>query len=206
MPRPCDADENTGACPWRVDAEPGEFEAARFEQLAATVGTDEHDAPVSAHLFACHSTGKGGTVASRDVACAGALRVAGHRHVGVRMMIATGQLPVEVLGVRDDEPELFGSYDEMATQQAAGVYRRSAADVWRAYAGFGPLAGRPGFEPLRRELGACSTDGVALSEDVEERGSAGPDTLRSLTPEDDLDRPGAGGGYRHAEAITWTGG
>jgi hypothetical protein len=180
MPRPCDADDNTGACPWRLDAEPGEFTAARFEQLAATVGTPEHDAPVTAHLFACHSTGKGGTVRSADVACAGALRVAGGQHVGVRLMIATGQLPASVIGRRDDEPELFEDYDTMARQQADGIYRVEAANVWRAYAGFGPLADREGFAPLRRDTGSCA---LADDEpvDVETRGSAGPDTVRSLS-------------------------
>lgn len=180
MPRPCDGDDDSGPCPWRLDAEPGEFTAARYEELAATVGTPEHDAPITANLFACHSTGKGGTVRSADVACAGALRVAGSQHVRVRLMIATGQLPASVIGRRDDEPELFDDYDSMATQQANGMYRQGAADVWRAYAGFGPLAGRNGMAPLRRAAGSCALDDDEPV-DVETRGSAGADTVRSLS-------------------------
>lgn len=176
MPHPCDADDNTGACPWRLDAEPGEFPAARYEQLAATVGIPEHDAPVDANLFACHSTGKGGTVRSGDVACAGALRVAGHLHVGVRLMIACGQLPRDVLGRRDDEPKLFDDYDQMATQQADGVYRADAANAWRAYGGFGPLHQRDEFLPPLRRKAVCALP----REDVETRGSGGRDSVRSL--------------------------
>jgi hypothetical protein len=188
MPRPCDANDQHGACPFRLDAEAEEFEAARFEQLAAMVGTPEHDVPVDGNVFACHKGGgrkpRRQVVAGRevefsdgrDLACAGAARVGGGMHVRMRLLVATGALPAAALMRQPDEPELFGTYDEMAQQQARGIYRRHAADVWRARAGWGPLAGR--IEHDRYQ--ACT---VAADEplDVETRGSAGPDTVRALS-------------------------
>lgn len=168
MPSPCEKNERTGsgACPWRLDAEPGEFTAARFEMLAATVGTPEHDVPISGRVFACHNTREGG-----EVACAGALRVAGEHHVRVRLLVALGALPADAIGLRDDEPELFSDYDTMAVQQAAGVYQQHIADVYRARAGFGPYA-TDADRARTFSMPACAID------DVDERGSAGPDTRR----------------------------
>jgi hypothetical protein len=122
MPRPCDATATSGACPFRVDAEPGEFPAERYELLADTAGLPGAEVPDGGKVFACHHTADGA-----PVACAGWLRVCGHDHLGVRMALATGRLSPEALVRRDDEPDLFESYDVMATQQADGVY-----DVHRA--------------------------------------------------------------------------
>jgi hypothetical protein len=65
-------------------------------------------------LFACHKSVEG-----RDQACAGWLAAVGHRHLGVRLAVATGRLPGSVLTPGDDWPPLFDTYQEMAASQAA---------------------------------------------------------------------------------------
>ncbi|NDK24708.1 hypothetical protein FSY75_09505 [Streptomyces sp. TR1341] len=64
-------------------------------------------------MFACHKTKEG-----RERACAGWLAAVGHRHIGVRLAVAQGRLPAEVLTPGDGWPELFDSYEEMASVQA----------------------------------------------------------------------------------------
>jgi len=104
-----------GECPWRKDVEPGKFPAERYDALR---GTSEQIEPTCASdisnqgMFACHMTHEG-----REQACAGWLAVAAHNHIGVRLAVATGRLPAQVLGPGEDWPELFGSYDEMAKVQ-----------------------------------------------------------------------------------------
>jgi hypothetical protein len=101
-------------CPWRRDVEPGEFPASRYEELRATSEQREgHEPGIGAPLFACHKTKEG-----REMACAGWLAAVGHRHIGVRLAIVQRRLPPEVLHPGEDWPELFTTYDEMATRQA----------------------------------------------------------------------------------------
>jgi len=64
--RPC------AECPWRVDVEPGQFPAHRYDALQGTVGTAGQEAPTGAPMFACHVSPEG-----RERACAGWLAVAG---------------------------------------------------------------------------------------------------------------------------------
>lgn len=114
MPRPCDPSQVSGACPFRRDADPGEFSAERYEVLAATAGRPGAEAPLGAPMFACHHTADGA-----QVACAGWLAVCGHYHLGVRFAVADGRLdPAAVYGDRDGWPDLFDDYDEMAAAQA----------------------------------------------------------------------------------------
>lgn len=129
MPKPCDETTDSGRCPFRVDAVPGEFPAERYERLADTAGLPGAEAPVGAPMFACHHTRDGA-----PVACAGWLRVCGAQHLGVRMAVAERRLPAEALSGRPDDPELFESYDVMAREQSAGVYdpRRAAESRQRA--------------------------------------------------------------------------
>lgn len=136
MPRPCDATDRSGACPFRVDAEPGEFSAARFEKLADTAGSADSVAPLGAPMFACHHTRDLPDGQPAPVACAGWLAVCGRDHIGVRLAVVQGRLPGEVLD-RPDGVELFDTYDDMATQQADGVYDPQRADEWRQRAGHG---------------------------------------------------------------------
>lgn len=63
-------------------------------------------------MFACHKSTE-----DEPCACAGWLAVVGHAHVGVRLSVATGDLPVEALEPDEDWPELYSSYDEMADAQ-----------------------------------------------------------------------------------------
>jgi hypothetical protein len=101
-------------CPWRRDTPPGQFPACRYEQLADTPGRPGAEAGLRAPLFACHKTAEG-----REQACAGWLAVTGRDHLGVRLAVATGRLPAEVLDPGAGWPALFDSYDEMAATQAA---------------------------------------------------------------------------------------
>lgn len=110
MLRPCGGDE---PCPWRRDAPPGQFPAARWEALRATSRRpDEHgmtDAPLGSPMFACHATREGA-----ERACAGWLAVAGWGHVGVRLAVVTGALPQCALTPGPGWPPLYSSYAELA--------------------------------------------------------------------------------------------
>jgi hypothetical protein len=101
-------------CPWRKDSPAGEFTPQRYEALRATAGRPGAEAGLSAPIFACHKSTEG-----RDRACAGWLAVVGIEHLGIRLAVATGRLPAEVLQSADDWPELFASYDELAERNRA---------------------------------------------------------------------------------------
>ncbi|WP_436759385.1 DUF6283 family protein [Streptosporangium sp. V21-05] len=98
-------------CPWRRDAQPGQFSACRYDALASTSGAPGAEAPPSAPMFGCHK-GEPGTNA--DLACAGWLAVAGENHLGIRIAVAQRRLPVEALTPGAGWPDLYGSYEEMA--------------------------------------------------------------------------------------------
>lgn len=114
MPRPCDASSVSGPCPFRRDAPPGEFPAERYEKLAETAGARGNEAPLNAPMFACHHTRDGA-----PVACAGWMAVCGLDHLGVRLALADGRLNGEQIRLRKGWPDLYDSYDEMATSQSA---------------------------------------------------------------------------------------
>lgn len=99
-------------CPWRRDVEPGEFPASRYDALRATAPdpeTGEHPT-LGAPMFACHKSPAG-----EEFVCAGWLAVVGRDHVTVRMLVATGALDAAALDPGAGWPELFESYEEMAT-------------------------------------------------------------------------------------------
>lgn len=131
MPRPCDETATSGRCPFRRDADPGEFPAERYELLAATAGSPGEEAPFGAPIFACHHTSDGA-----EVACAGWLAVCGHFHLGVRLAFSMGRLDPAKVGPLPGWPELFDSYDEMAAAQAGQEqYDPDAAANIRDHAG-----------------------------------------------------------------------
>lgn len=101
--RPC------SNCPWRRDSPAGEFPVERYAALRETAGLPGSEAGLDAPLFACHKSEPG-----RDRACAGWLAVIGVDHLGVRLAVALGRLPVSALRPAEGWPELFGSYEEMA--------------------------------------------------------------------------------------------
>lgn len=101
-------------CPWRKDQPTGRFPPERYEALRNTAGSPGDEAPLWAPMFACHKTANG-----REIPCAGWLVVAGSFHLGVRLAIATGRLPVVALERGADWPELYATYDEMATANGA---------------------------------------------------------------------------------------
>lgn len=162
MPNPCDPTRTSGACPFRLDAEPGEFTAERYEKLAETAGAPGAEVPVGGPMFACHHTTDGA-----PVACAGWLAVCGVDHLGVRMAMADGRLSPEALRRRPDGPPLFDSYEDMATQQADGLYRPAVAESWRGAAGH-----------YRTMLEKFTT--MRVCEIDEQSGSGGRDARRRL--------------------------
>ena len=157
MPPPCEATATSGPCPFRIDALPGEFTAARYEKLADTAGAPGAEAPVGAPMFACHHTADGA-----PVACAGWLAVAGGDHLGVRLAIAERRLSPSALRPPDGIA-LFNSYDEMAVQQARGLYRPDVAATSRQAAGH--------YLPMVAKWAAPLVNACEL--DVVERGQAG---------------------------------
>jgi hypothetical protein len=130
MPRPCDASDTSGPCPFRRDAPPGEFTAERFEQLAASAGAPGAEVPLGGIMFACHSTADGA-----QVACAGWLAVCGTDHLGVRFAASDGRLGPDAVRPQPGWPDLFDSYDEMATTQTLGAYDPETAEAFRDAAG-----------------------------------------------------------------------
>ncbi|MGH9067753.1 MAG: DUF6283 family protein [Acidimicrobiales bacterium] len=107
--RPC------SDCPWRRDAPLGHFPPERYAALRATTGAPGTEAPIGAPMFACHQTIEG-----REAACAGWLATAGYWHIGVRLAVAGGRLPVLALVPQEDWPELYSSYEEMVGAQGPG--------------------------------------------------------------------------------------
>ena len=101
--RPCDE------CPWRLDAVPGRFPPERYAALENTHGARGREAPLGAPLFACHKTMEG-----RDAACAGFLAVEGYNHLGVRLVVLLGNIPIEALTPGADWPPLHATYASMA--------------------------------------------------------------------------------------------
>lgn len=101
-------------CPWKKSSDPGKFPAERYEALRSTSGAPGHEAPVGSPMFACHMTPEG-----REKACAGWLATEGPNHLGVRLAVITGRLPGGALRPKEDWPELFDSFDDMAETQAA---------------------------------------------------------------------------------------
>lgn len=101
-------------CPWRRDAPPGQFPRERYEELRATVGAPGEEVSFDAPMFACHKSIPGG-----ERPCAGWLAVVGYEHIGVRLAVNSETLPASVLRPGDDWPELYDSYEEMVSAQAA---------------------------------------------------------------------------------------
>src|SRR6266516_1327335 len=102
-------------CPWRRDAEPGRFPAARYAALRGTSGSPGREVPPGGPVFACHKSAEG-----RDDACAGWLAVAGYEHLGIRLAVVSGRMEATALQPGTGWPELFGSYEEMAESNGAG--------------------------------------------------------------------------------------
>lgn len=102
--RPCDE------CPWRIDAEPGRFEAERWEALAAS-SHDGHFGPqITDPMFACHKTPDG-----KERACAGWLAVEGANHPRIRLGVMTGEVPECALSPQEGWPAL---HPDFATTRA----------------------------------------------------------------------------------------
>jgi hypothetical protein len=108
LPRP---DRPCATCPFRVDHDPGTFGIDAYDDLRATVGAPGAEAWIDAPLFACHHSRAG-----EESVCAGWLAVCGHKHLGVRLAVATGRLePVEP---DDTWPALHPDYDTVVAHAA----------------------------------------------------------------------------------------
>lgn len=100
-------------CPWVQTTPPGEFSAARYAALRTTTGYPGAEAPPGSPLFACHISKEG-----KDVPCAGWLAAVGYYSIQVRVLIAHGRLPRNVLQPGRTWPPLFTSYDAMEAVMA----------------------------------------------------------------------------------------
>jgi hypothetical protein len=97
-PRPC------AQCPWVKSTPPGQFPAERYEELKATTGSPGWEMP-----------------------CAGWLAGVGWHHMGIRIAVATGGLPLEAVDPPEgDYPEVFTDYEEMAAHQGGHGAKWSA--------------------------------------------------------------------------------
>lgn len=115
--RPC------GECPWRLDQPTGRFDACRYEALANTAGSPGAEAPLDAPMFACHKSAN-----AAPIACAGWLAVAGREHIGVRLAVAVGDLPVDALTPGAGWPELYAAYEDMASANGVATVTLGHSD------------------------------------------------------------------------------
>ncbi|MEU5874112.1 DUF6283 family protein [Glycomyces sp. NPDC047369] len=105
-------------CPWQREAPTGKFSLEEFERMRATVEQPEGGFTGGlAPIFACHMVPE--TADGRSVACAGALAVCGRDSHMVRLAVAFGRLPEEVLEAGADWPSLFDSFDAMVDANAS---------------------------------------------------------------------------------------
>jgi hypothetical protein len=116
-PKPC------AQCPWVKSTPPGQFPAERYEELKATTGSPGCEVPIGAPVFGCHKTAPG-----KEMPCAGWLAGVGWHHMGIRIAVATGGLPLEAVDPPSDSdyPEVFTDYEEMATHQGGHGAKWSA--------------------------------------------------------------------------------
>jgi hypothetical protein len=107
-----------GECPVVKDNDDNprsKFPAERWEMLRATVEDRPGDhALLGAPLFGCHE-GAPGTGA--DMLCAGWAAAFGRDSVELRVAIATGRLPADVLDRGAQWPELYETWDDMVAGQ-----------------------------------------------------------------------------------------
>ncbi|MFJ9719962.1 DUF6283 family protein [Streptomyces sp. NPDC101213] len=96
---PCEARDGMPACPWRVDAEPGEYPAQAYRLSARTAYSQ------SMHRFGCHQSEPGA-----PVTCAGFLLRGAVDNIAVRLMQRAG---ADLSRVRSDVA-LHASYRAMA--------------------------------------------------------------------------------------------
>lgn len=87
-----------GNCPWRRDAPPGEFDAARFRDLASTAYDMAHN------VFTCHKS-----TVDKPLACAGFLLRGADNNLTVRANYRHAQQQVDDAGLA-----LYENYREMA--------------------------------------------------------------------------------------------
>lgn len=99
-------------CPYRKDTAPGQFPAERYEALRNTAGGPGNEADLHAPMFACHKSAEG-----KEIACAGWLAVCGYWHLGIRVALAHGRIDPSALVPKEDWPELYDTYDEVAEIQ-----------------------------------------------------------------------------------------
>lgn len=95
-------------CPWRRDATPGHFSAARYRALANTA----YD--MSMTLFACHDS-----TDESPVTCAGFLMRGATHNLSVRMAYSFDDLAPG--DVSDGGHALYDSYREMAVANGVAV-------------------------------------------------------------------------------------
>ena len=97
--RPCDAHDDKPACPWRLDAQVGEYPPEAY-RLSAPTAYD-----MATRGFGCHQS-----TAEKPQACAGFLLRGAADNLMIRMWIARG---VDLSQVMSGVP-LYASYRDMA--------------------------------------------------------------------------------------------
>jgi Family of unknown function (DUF6283) len=103
-------------CPWRTDTDLGDFSDDDFEKLRRANGTVGAEAPLGAPQTGCHLDQPGTAHAYR--LCAGWLAVVGRDHLTIRLSVAIGALPAEVLDPKPGWPELVADLDEILQRRA----------------------------------------------------------------------------------------
>lgn len=97
--RPCEAHDDQPACPWRLDATPGEYPPEVY-RLSARTAYDQ-----AMHTFGCHQS-----TPERPQDCAGFLLRNAEHNARVRLWKTSG---ADLSDVHSDVP-LYDSYRDMA--------------------------------------------------------------------------------------------
>jgi len=147
--RPCDE------CPVRSDVPPRKFGPERFEALRSTAGSPGQEVPIGAPWFACHKSSD-----DEERACAGWLVLCGADHLGVRLSIAQGNLPMSALEASKGWPPLYGSYEEMEAANSVTSMKSDTLDSPVAKAVFRIVTyrWRPGAGIARQVLADLGPD------------------------------------------------
>ena len=110
-------------CPWRVDADLTAFTDADMDRLTRANGTPGREAPLNARTIACHLDQPGTAHPLR--LCSGWLAVVGPYHLGVRMMVIAGNLPVAVLARHPGWPALVDSLATLLARRERALGRQT---------------------------------------------------------------------------------
>ncbi|MGI5526889.1 DUF6283 family protein [Streptomyces syringium] len=105
------------SCPWRTDTDLTTFSDDEMDMLRRANGKPAAEAPLDAPTVACHRDQPGTPREWR--LCAGWLATVGEHHLGIRLAMAFGNLPVSAIRLGPGWPSLHAGLDALLAARAA---------------------------------------------------------------------------------------